>query len=110
MLADPQHRIAARVQKATIDQSRIAKLEQWIDAMESSAPPLRHFVLAGGIPGAAMLHLARAVCRRAERRIVALGTDAVPPVVVIYINRLSDLLFAMARVTNARAGAHETEW
>ena len=57
-----------------------------------------------------MLHLARTVCRRAERRIVALGPAEVEPVVLIYMNRLSDLLFAMARTANARAGVAETEW
>ena len=57
-----------------------------------------------------MLHLARTVCRRAERRVVALGADAVEPIVVVYLNRLSDLLFVMARAANRRAGVAETEW
>jgi cob(I)alamin adenosyltransferase len=57
-----------------------------------------------------MLHLARTVCRRAERRVIALGADAVPPIVVVYLNRLSDLLFVMARAANHRAAAPEVEW
>ena len=72
-------------------------------------PPLRRFILAGGIPAGAALHVARTVCRRAERRIVSL-TPAVDAVLVRYVNRLSDLLFVLARAVNYRAGAAETEW
>ena len=68
-------------------------------------PPLRHFVLPGGTRGAAALHLARCVCRRAERRAVALaGASEVTPPVLTYLNRLSDFLFVAARVANRRAG------
>ena len=109
-LADPRNRIAARVTKAALTEAHVTELEAWIDALESGLRPLRRFILAGGSPGGAMLHLARTVCRRAERRIVALGPNAVEPVVVTYINRLSDLLFVMARAVNARAGVAETEW
>jgi cob(I)alamin adenosyltransferase len=109
-LADPRHRIAARVTKAALTDAHVSELESWIDALEAGVKPLRRFILAGGSPAGAMLHLARTVCRRAERRIVALGAGAVEPVVVIYVNRLSDLLFVMARAVNARAGAAETEW
>ena len=72
-------------------------------------PPLTRFILAGGAPAGASLHVARTVCRRAERRIVALSP---PPdlLIVRYINRLSDLLFVLARVVNHRAGQPETEW
>ena len=73
-------------------------------------PPLRRFILPGGSASGSMLHLARTVCRRAERRAVALGATAVDGVAITYINRLSDLLFVMARAVNARAGAAETEW
>ena len=73
-------------------------------------PPLRRFILPGGAPAGAALHLARTVCRRAERHIVALGADAVDPVVVVYINRLSDLLFVLARLANPRAGVADREW
>ncbi|NQW02591.1 MAG: cob(I)yrinic acid a,c-diamide adenosyltransferase [Acidobacteria bacterium] len=110
MLADPGHRIAARVDKALLADSDIARLETWIDDLEAALPPLRRFILAGGTPAGGSLHLARTVCRRAERRMIALGTDAVDPIVLIYVNRLSDLLFVMARSVNARAGAPETEW
>ena len=73
-------------------------------------PPLRRFIVPGGAPAAATLHLARTVCRRAERHIVGLGADAVDPVVIVYVNRLSDLLFVLARLANARAGVADREW
>ena len=85
------------------------RLEQLIDRLEAEVPPLRRFILAGGIPAGAALHVARTVCRRAERRIVSL-TPAVDAVLVRYVNRLSDLLFVLARAVNYRAGAAETEW
>jgi cob(I)alamin adenosyltransferase len=67
-------------------------------------------VLPGGTQAAAALHLARTVCRRAERHIVALGPEAVDPELVAFVNRLSDLLFVLARLANARAGAPDQEW
>lgn len=109
-LADPRHRISDRVAKAALNDEHVLALEGHIDRLETEAPPLRHFILAGGSAAAASLHLARAVCRRAERRVVSLGPDAVDPVVVVYLNRLSDLLFVMARVANVRAGVREIEW
>ena len=109
-LADPRHRISGRVDKAALEDRHVQALEAHIDRLESEVPPLRRFILAGGSAAGASLHLARAVCRRAERRVVGLGPDAVDPVVVTYLNRLSDLLFVMARVANARAGVTETEW
>lgn len=109
-LADPSHKIAGRVTKAAISPDDIARLEAWIDQLESELPPLRRFILAGGSPGGAALHVARTVCRRAERRVVALGPDAVEPDVLVYINRLSDLLFVMGRSVNRQSGAPETEW
>lgn len=109
-LADPAHRIAPRVTKIVINDASVARLEGWIDRLEATLPPLRHFVLSGGaLPGAA-LHVARTVCRRAERATLSLGPDAVEPVLRIYLNRLSDLLFVMARAANHRAGVAETEW
>ena len=110
MLADPKHRIAARVEKAAVGAVDVTRLEEAIDTLESELPPLRRFILPGGSAPGSMLHLARTVCRRAERRAVALGPDAVDPVAITYINRLSDLLFVMARAVNTRAGATETEW
>jgi cob(I)alamin adenosyltransferase len=109
-LADPAHKIAKRVEKIVIDDRSVSRLEGWIDALDGEIPPLRHFILADGSPSGAALHFARTVCRRAERSILLLGADAVEPVVVIYVNRLSDLLFTMARAANHRAGIAETPW
>jgi cob(I)alamin adenosyltransferase len=109
-LADPSARIAARVTKAAVGDTDVARLEQLIDGLEAELPPLRRFILPGGSPAGAWLHLARTVCRRAERRVVALGSDAVDPILIVYLNRLSDLLFVMARAANQRAGVAETEW
>ncbi len=109
-LADPAHRIADRVAKATLGPEDVTRLEGWIDELETGLPPLRRFILAGGTPAGATLHLARTVCRRAERRSVALGQAAVEPAILAYMNRLSDLLFVMARAANQRAGVPEQEW
>ncbi len=109
-LADPRHRIAARVEKALVTSDDVARLEGWIDTLEAGLSPLRRFILAGGSKPGAALHLARTVCRRAERRMVALGAGEVDPVVLVFVNRLSDLLFVMARAANARAGIPEIEW
>jgi cob(I)alamin adenosyltransferase len=109
-LADPSARIAPRVNKAVIADEHVERLEQTIDRLEQELPPLTRFILPGGSPAGAALHLARTVCRRAERRVVALGPDAAERVIVVYLNRLSDLLFVMARAVNHRSGAPETEW
>jgi cob(I)alamin adenosyltransferase len=109
-LADPSRKIADRVSKAAVTSEDISRLEAWIDGLESELPTLRRFILAGGCRSGAMLHVARTICRRAERAIVSLGRDAFEPEVLIYVNRLSDLLFVMARVANHRAGVPETEW
>ncbi|HEV2983281.1 MAG TPA: cob(I)yrinic acid a,c-diamide adenosyltransferase [Vicinamibacterales bacterium] len=108
-LADPAEKLAARVTKAVLDDEDVTRLEALIDGWDAEVPPLRRFVLAGGIPAGAALHVARTVCRRAERRMVAL-TPPVDPVLLRYTNRLSDLLFVLARVVNHRAGVPETEW
>jgi cob(I)alamin adenosyltransferase len=109
-LADPSDRIADQVTKAAVGDGDIQRLEGWIDGLESALPPLRRFILPGGSVAGAMLHSSRTVCRRAERAIVALGTEAVEAHVVIYINRLSDLLFVLARAVNHRAKQPEMEW
>ena len=109
-LADPAHRIADRVTKALVHDDDAARLEQWIDLLESELPPLRRFILAGGTPAGAAFHVARTVCRRAERSIVSLGAETVDAGVIVYINRLSDFLFVLARVANARGGSIEIEW
>lgn len=107
-LADPAERIADRVDKIALTDADVARLEGWIDSCEEGLAPLRRFILPGGTRAASTLHLARTVCRRAERRMVALG--AVDTHLIAYMNRLSDLLFVMARVVNARAGVADTEW
>jgi cob(I)alamin adenosyltransferase len=109
-LADPRHRIAERVTKAALVDEDVTRLEAWIDEAEAQIPPLRRFILPGGSQAGALLHVARTICRRAERRIVSLGQDAVDPGVLAYVNRLSDLLFVLARLANARAGVAEAEW
>jgi cob(I)alamin adenosyltransferase len=109
-LADPSSRIANRVTKAVVTDEDIARLEKTIDRLEEELPPLRKFILPGGSPAGAQLHVARTVCRRAERRVIGLGPGSVEPIVIVYLNRLSDLLFVMARVANRRAGVSETEW
>jgi cob(I)alamin adenosyltransferase len=109
-LADPARRIAERVTKAAVGSDDITRLEGWIDHLEAELPPLRRFILAGGSQPGASLHVARTVCRRAERAMVALGAGAFEPELLVYVNRLSDLLFVMARAVNRRAGVAETEW
>lgn len=109
-LADPSHKIAKRVEKIVINDDSVTRLEGWIDRLDAEIPALRHFILSDGAPAGAALHLARTVCRRAERAVLSLGKDAVEPVVLVYLNRLSDLLFTMARAANHRAGSTETPW
>lgn len=109
-LADPAHRIAERVSKVVVSDQDVVRLEEWIDTLEAELPPLRRFILAGGSPAGAALHVARTICRRAERAIVALGGDAFERELLTYVNRLSDLLFVMARAANHRSGAVEQEW
>jgi cob(I)alamin adenosyltransferase len=109
-LADPSGRVTGRVEKTAVAADDVSRLEGWIDALQAELPPLRRFILAGGSPAGASLHVGRTVCRRAERAVVALGRDAVEPEVLVYLNRLSDLLFVMARAANHRAGAPESEW
>jgi len=114
LLATPdREKMRQHLQKARVDDDRIAQLERAIDDGDRELEPLRSFIVPGGTPKAAALHVARTVCRRAERRVVSLGesgTDDIPAVVVIYLNRLSDLLFTLARVANRRAGAGEVTW
>lgn len=112
LLATPNHdKVRQQLEKARLDDARIAELERAIDDGESELEPLTAFILPGGTPKSAALHVARTVCRRAERRVIALGSEIeLPPVVVKYLNRLSDLLFVLARVANRRAGASEVTW
>ncbi|CAN5619563.1 cob(I)yrinic acid a,c-diamide adenosyltransferase [soil metagenome] len=90
---------------------RIEEMERWMDDAETELEPLRAFILPGGTEAASRLHLARTVCRRAERRVISLTDDAhIDDGVVIFLNRLSDLLFTWARLANARAGANDIPW
>ena len=110
-LATPEarHRDAMNMHEPSDD--AIAALEARIDAFETELPPLERFVLPGGTPAAAAFHVARTVCRRAERLAVALHrTEPLAPSAVRYLNRLSDLLFVLARVANRRAGVSDVEW
>jgi cob(I)alamin adenosyltransferase len=90
---------------------RVAEMERWMDEADSELPELRAFVLPGGSVGGAALHVARTVCRRAERAVVGLAAvEDVNDGVVTYLNRLSDLLFTFARLANHRTGGGDVEW
>ncbi|PYR98654.1 MAG: cob(I)yrinic acid a,c-diamide adenosyltransferase [Acidobacteria bacterium] len=109
-LADPGFRDQSRA-KFQLDPGRIAALENAIDSFETELPPLRQFILAGGGHGGALLHVARTVCRRAERRVVSLSEKVeIHPNVIVYLNRLSDFLFVIARLVNHREGKQEILW
>ncbi len=94
-----------------LDTIHIRRLEQQIDALTETLPPLNSFILPGGTPSAAMANVCRTVCRRAERRVVALSEAAtLDPIVGRFLNRLSDYLFTLGRALNHRAGCPETAW
>lgn len=95
-----------------LDPGRISELEEWIDRLEAELPPLDAFILPGGHPVGAHLHVARTVCRRAERAIVGLLHEQpeLSDVILPYVNRLSDLLFVLARAANHRADEPEQRW
>ncbi|MEX2176970.1 MAG: cob(I)yrinic acid a,c-diamide adenosyltransferase [Pirellulaceae bacterium] len=96
-----------------VGEGMVAGLERAIDSLETLLPPLRHFILPGGSRGAALLHVARGVCRRAERRLVALAGapgGQVSSAAIQYLNRLSDYLFVAARAAARQAGAEEQIW
>lgn len=112
LLATPDRdKMRAHLEKARIDDARIAELERAIDVADTQLEPLRAFILPAGSPKAAALHVARTVCRRAERRVVEIaGEMEIPTLVVVYLNRLSDVLFTFARLANKRASVEETTW
>ena len=112
LLATPDlEKMHDHLAKAQIDDARIVSLEKEIDACDRELEPLRAFIVPGGSPKAASLHIARTVCRRAERRVIHLQKEVeIPQIVVVYLNRLSDLLFTLARVANTRGGAGEVTW
>ena len=108
---DPDTVQKALSRRAAIAESDITALEDAIDSHESRLEPLKNFVLPGGAPKAATLHLARTVCRRAERAVVALSRhEQISPAILRYLNRLSDLLFVLARAANAHAGRPDVKW
>jgi cob(I)alamin adenosyltransferase len=111
-LATPDPRkVAKALEKADLSPERVALFERSIDEADGELPPLRAFVLPGGTPKAAALHLARTVCRRAERSVVTLSRESdVPALFLVYLNRLSDLLFTLARLANHRAGTGDATW
>jgi cob(I)alamin adenosyltransferase len=107
---DPS-RVAKALMKADLSPERVIELERLMDAADHELPPLRAFVLPAGTPKAAALHLARTVCRRAERSVVHLAHESqVPQLFIVYLNRLSDLLFTLARLANHRAGVNDVTW
>jgi cob(I)alamin adenosyltransferase len=101
----------AHVHLPPLPNARVAEMENWIDEAEAALPKLKSFILPGGTSGAAALHLARTVCRRAERSVVDLAAhESVDGEILVYLNRLSDLLFTLARVENARNDVAEPKW
>ncbi len=112
LLATPDlEKMKEQLAKARLSDARIAQLEQAIDDGDAELEPLKAFILPGGTPKAAALHVARTVCRRAERAVISLQRETeVPQIVIVYLNRLSDLLFVLARVANKRSGAGEVTW
>jgi len=116
-LVDVQHDLfdlggeLSRPGHAILTEAYVARLERALDGFNGALPPLKDFILPGGSRAAALAHVARTVCRRAERRLVTLaGKEAAPPHTVPYLNRLSDLLFVLARVLNRAAGRGDVLW
>ena len=107
---DPE-RVRKALEKATLSPERVSEFERAMDEADQELEPLKAFVLPAGSPKAAALHLGRTVCRRAERSVVHLAHDNdVPELFVVYLNRLSDLLFTLARLANHRAGVKDVTW
>lgn len=111
-LATPEpDKVRKALEKAELNAGRVEEFERAIDAADLELAPLKAFILPGGTAKAAVLHLARTTCRRAERSVVALAArEEVPPLFLVYLNRLSDLLFTLARVANHRAGTGDVTW
>ncbi len=101
----------AQFKPPQVEAAQVEQLEKWIDELNAVVGPLENFILPGGAPGAAYLHVARTVCRRAEREIVGLArAETISPRGLPYINRLSDLLFVMARYENCQRETAEMLW
>ena len=110
VLATPDQDTLKKLEKAP-EPSDIKRLEQLIDRMDEKLEPLQNFILPGGTTTASFLHLARTVCRRAERRLTSLmATAEIDSDIIIYLNRLSDLLFVAARYVNYLAGVTDIPW
>jgi len=110
-LADPKFEARKVKSKTVLTPEKVEAFEKLMDRYDGELPPLKGFILRCGTKGAAFLHLACTICRRAERRIVTLSRQvSVPPIVIQYINRLSDLLFVLARVENKRGGEEQIDW
>ena len=111
LITGPTGQVAKALEKASVSDDRIATFEKAIDAADAELPPLKAFILPAGSPKATALHMARTVCRRAERSVVALSLDQeVPEVFLRYLNRLSDLLFTLARLANHTEGLRDEPW
>jgi cob(I)alamin adenosyltransferase len=117
MLTNIQHKLfdlggeLSMPEATCISGEQVTRLEQWLDTLNANLPPLKEFILPGGTPAAAACHLARAICRRAERRLHTLSQrEAVNPAAAGYLNRLSDLLFVIARELNRVAGKPDVFW
>lgn len=110
-LADPKYETRKVKPKTVVTAEKIEAFERMMDRYDGELPPLKGFILRCGTKGASFLHLACTICRRAERRIVTLSRQvSVPPIVIQYVNRLSDLLFVLARVENKRGGEEQIDW
>ena len=108
LAADPEK---SNLKKPDLLDADIAILELKMDEMEDLLPPLRHFILPGGHPAVSLCHVCRAVCRRAERRASELASrESVDPIIIRYLNRLSDYLFVLSRLLAKRTGAKERPW
>ncbi len=112
LLATPdREKMERHLSKANIDDRRITDLERAIDDCEKELEPLKAFIIPGGSQKAATLHVCRTVCRRAERAVVAMEeSEAIPELAIVYLNRLSDLLFTLARLASRQAGVAEETW
>lgn len=96
---------------SSMTEAQVKRLEQYLDEYNATLPALKEFILPGGTRAASLCHVARTVCRRAERRVVKLShTEKVPPLGIQYLNRLSDLLFVLARVLNRHGGRDDVLW
>jgi cob(I)alamin adenosyltransferase len=104
-------KVRKALEKAQLSATSVTAFETIIDQADAELPPLQAFVLPAGSEKCVRLHLARTVCRRAERSVVELARqDDVPPLFLVYLNRLSDLLFTLARLANHRAGIGDVTW